>query len=87
MRLVRLAHHQREPELPAAFLREREAYQSPPIARHEIHVLGADPLGGHDEVALVLAILVIHDDGHLALAQIREDLVDRVHRSFLLFMS
>ncbi len=36
------------------------------MTRHEADVLGGDQLRSHYEVALVLAILVIHDDHELA---------------------
>ena len=70
-----------KPQLPAALPREREADEPAPVARHEIHVLGPHAVGRHDEVALVLAILIVHDHRHLAAAQIVENLVDAVHRS------
>ena len=80
MRAVRLAHHERQPQLPAALAREREADEPAAVARHEIDVLGAHAVGRHDEIALVLAILIVHDHRHLAAAQVLENLVDRVHR-------
>ena len=42
--------------------------------------LGSGKLGGHDEVALVLAILVVHDDDDASRAQLGEDLRHRIDR-------
>ncbi|MNC24362.1 hypothetical protein D3C75_724150 [compost metagenome] len=47
---------------------------------HEVDVLGAHALGGHDQVAFVLAILVIHENDHLALANVLDQLGDIVER-------
>ncbi|RNC80459.1 MAG: hypothetical protein ED559_01205 [Phycisphaera sp.] len=47
------------------------------LAHHEVDRLGGDELGGHHDVALVLAVLVVRENDHLALSEIREDLVNR----------
>ena len=39
----------------------------------EIHGGGRDVLRGHDEVALVLAVGVVHDDDHFTLAEVGND--------------
>ncbi len=75
---IGLAHHQRQTQLAAAVACEREANQSSPVTRHEVHVLGPHELGGHDEVTLVLAVLVVHDDDHPASTDVLEQLVDGI---------
>jgi len=34
------------------------------VADHEGDRIGRHALGGHDEITLVLAILIVHDDDH-----------------------
>ena len=51
-------------------LAEREADEPPPVRRHEVDGLGRHELGGHRQVALVLAILVVDEDDHLAGADV-----------------
>ena len=53
-----------------------EAHEPAALLGHEVHLLGGRELRGHREVALVLAVLVVADDDHLALAQIVERLGD-----------
>src|SRR5262249_27399015 len=60
----------------------READQAARVRRHEVDVLGRDELGREHEVALVLAILVVDQDHHLAGADLVEgagDTFDRAH--------
>jgi hypothetical protein len=45
---------------------------------HEIHGGRTDALGGHDEIALVLAIGVIDHDDHASLAQVGEGGLNRI---------
>ena len=71
-----LAHHHGEAELVAAVLGERQADEPPPVRRHEVDVLGGDALGRDAEVALVLAILVVHEDDHAAGANLLQRLFD-----------
>ena len=47
------------------------------MAREEVDLLRRDELGGEDEVALVLAVLVVDQDDHLAGAQVGDDVGDR----------
>ena len=75
---IGFADHQRQAKLLATLPSEGQADQPPAVARHEIDVGGAHPAGGHDQVALVFAGLVIQDDGHLAVAQVGDDFLDRV---------
>ena len=75
---VRITHHERQPQLAAALARQGEADQAPAVSRHEVHVLRSYAIRGHDQIAFILAVLVIHDYGHFAAAQVFEDLVDRI---------
>ena len=54
------------PELRDALLGQRQADEPAPLARHEVDRLGRDQIGGHHQVALVLAILVVDEDHHPA---------------------
>ena len=58
-------------------LRQRQADQAAAFAHHEVDVFGPHLLGGHDEIAFVLAILVVDDDDHAAGADLFEDFGDR----------
>ena len=62
-RLVVRDHHA-QPELVAALRRERQADQPAAVRGHEVDGLGRDVLGGHAEVALVLAVRGVDDDDH-----------------------
>src|SRR4029453_16982639 len=64
------------PELVAALGREREADQPASVLGHEVDRVGRDELGGDREAALVLAVLVVDDDDHLALADVLDRLLD-----------
>ena len=75
-RLV-LDRHRREVQLRAALRREREAHEAAALLGHEVDALRAGELRGHGEVALVLAVLVVADDDHLALAQVVQRIGDR----------
>ena len=48
--------------------RQRQADQAAAEARHEVDGLGRDMVGGDDQVALVLAVLVVDEDDHAAAA-------------------
>ncbi len=86
-RLV-LERHELESELVAASGRQREADPAPGLTGHEVHGFRRGELRGHDEVALVLTVLVVDDDDHLPgrdvlerLLDGREGLLARLHRS------
>ena len=70
-----LAHHHGEPEPLALVLGERQADESAPVRRHEVDVLGRDALGGDAEIALVLPVLVVHEDDHAPGANLRRALL------------
>ena len=62
-------------------LGERQADEAAAVLGHEVDGLGRDLLGGHDEVALVLAILVVDEDDHLAGADVVDRALDPRDRS------
>jgi hypothetical protein len=70
--VLRVRHHHREAELPQALLGHRQADQPAAMGGHEVDGLGAALLGGHAQVALVLPILVVHEDHHPAGANLFE---------------
>ena len=80
---MRLADHERQPQLAAAFGGQREADEAAAESRHEVDVIGAHLLRRHDEVAFVLAILVVHDHHHAPGGDVGEDLFDAVERFHL----
>ena len=47
---------------------------------HEVDVFGLAAFGGHDQVAFVLAVFVIHEDDHLALADVFNQFFDAIER-------
>ena len=46
------------------------------VAQHEVDLFGSNHLGSRDEVALVLAVLIIHDDDKLPLSEVVERRLD-----------
>ena len=56
--------------------RHRHAQPAAGLADHEVDRLGRDVLGGDDEVALVLAVFVVHEDDHAAGAKFVQGFVD-----------
>ena len=83
-----VADHRRQAQLFAALARQRQADQSPRLARHEVDVFGPHFFGGHDEVAFVLAVFVVDDDDHAAGADFVDDFADRreAHERSLKYM-
>ncbi len=74
-RLV-VARHRRQVELRAALRREREADQAAAFLGHEVDALSRSELRRERKIALILAVLVVADDDHLALAQVGDRLLD-----------
>ena len=64
-RVVHL-HHRRQMQARRFLGRQRRAEDAAGVADHEGDLLRLRLLGGHDQVALVLAILVVDDDDQLA---------------------
>ena len=80
---VRLAvdrDHLRQLQARELLLFHRHADDAAGVADHEGHRLGSRMFGGHDEVALVLPVLVVHDDDHASGAQFGEDFPERAER-------
>jgi hypothetical protein len=78
---IGVADHQRQAQLAAALAGQRQADQAAAIAGHEVHVGRAHQAGGHDQVAFVLPVLVVHDHDHASGAQVGEDFLDGVERA------
>ena len=53
-----------------------------PKLRHEIDGGGRGVLRGHDKVAFVFAVGVVHDDDHFAFAEVGDDGFDVVEQFF-----
>ena len=62
--------HHRQLEALDLLLGQREADEPAPVRRHEVDGVGRHELGGHRQVALVLAVLVVDEDDHLAGAHV-----------------
>ncbi len=62
-----------EVESVAVAFAEGEAEVSAGDGEHEVDGLGRDMLSGEDEVALVLAIFIVDEDDHLAVADVVQD--------------
>ena len=71
-----------EVELAAAADRHRYAEHAAGVLEHEVDLLGGNHFGGDDEVALVLAVLVIDDNHEFALAEILQCLLYTVKLYF-----
>ncbi len=71
-----LGHHHRDAQLLEPAADERHADETASVFGHEVDGFGRDHLGGHGEVAFVLAILVIHDDDHLSGADVGDGFFD-----------
>ncbi|MBA7608842.1 hypothetical protein ES703_16025 [subsurface metagenome] len=59
-------YHGRQSQLLGPLLGKRYTDKSPPIAHHEVDVFRAGLLRQHDEIPLILTLLIIRDDYHLA---------------------
>ena len=66
LRLGVLADHERQLELVGPLGQQRHADDARGVGQEEGDLLGRDRLGRHDEVALVLAVLVVDHDHDLA---------------------
>ena len=79
--------HHRQLDAVDLVLGEGHADEAAPVGGHEVDGLGRDELGGHRQVALVLAVLVVDEDDHLAGAHVGDGAgdafgqlrVDRAH--------
>ena len=70
-------HHERQLELVEALRHEGHADEPRGVLQEERDLLRRGELGGHHEIALVLAVLVVDDDHHLAASDRRDGILDR----------
>ena len=70
-------HHQRDVERVQALPLTRHADDPSTVGRHEVDGLGRRLLRGHDEVALVFAVGVVHHDHHPATPDVIHRFLDR----------
>ena len=73
------SRHRRQVELPRSRFGDRHADQATTIFGHEIDRLGRDAIRGHDQIALVLAVLFVDEDRHAAGLELRDDLGSGAH--------
>ena len=57
-------------EFLAAFYRDRGAEYAAGVLQHEVHLLGCNLLSSDDQVALILAVLVVDDNHEFAFSEI-----------------
>ena len=76
--------HRRQVEAVGVGLGHRHADVAGRVADHERDQLGRGQLGGEDEVALVLAVLVVDDDDGLAGLDVGDRALDRVESQRLM---
>src|SRR5207245_9064368 len=55
-----------------------QADQASPVHGHEVDGVGRDLLGGHDEVAFIFSVFVIHQDDHAAISDVSNGVFNRV---------
>ena len=68
-RRVVLRHHRIEPQFARMVGAERRADDARRVADHERHLFGRAERGGDEQVALVLAVVVVGDGDHLAFGE------------------
>ena len=78
VRLGVVRHHLRQPQVIQPLARHRHADDAAGVAHKKRDRFRRDLLGRHDQVALVLAILVVHQDHDLAGLDARDDVLDGV---------
>ena len=67
-----IAHHQGQIQLPCPLRCDRHADQATGFRGKEINDLWRGFLGGNDQVAFILTVLIIHQDDHAAGADVIE---------------
>ena len=75
-RVLGVGNHHPEVETLELVLGHRQADEAATVHGHEVDGLGGDEFGRHAEVALVLAVLVVDQDDHLAGTDILEGFLD-----------
>jgi hypothetical protein len=73
-----VVHHEREVQLPATLLGEREADEPARMGRHEVDRFRRHEVGGEQEVALVLAIFRVGEHDHAPEADVVDQFLRRV---------
>ena len=72
-----LRDHRRQVEAPRVLGGDRHADQAAAVPRHEVDLFGRDEIGGEDEVALVLAVLLVDEHDHAPGLEVGDDLGNR----------
>ena len=75
-RIALVALDERQTELPHALLGEREGDEPAGPRSHEVDRFGRCALRRHEEIALVLAVLVVDENHHAPLPHVRQNLLD-----------
>src|SRR5580765_5708914 len=72
-------------EFVAALFSKWQADQPTSVTSHEVDYFRCRLLGGTDKIAFILAILVVNDDNHFAVANVGDGFVNgcKRHKSFL----
>jgi hypothetical protein len=73
-----VADHHRQAQTLAVLLAQGQADETAPVLGHEVHGLRGHAIGRHQQIALVLAILVVHDHDHPPLTELFDDLFGTV---------
>src|SRR5712691_1459189 len=71
-----LAHHHGDLQLIETLGQHGHAHEPAAVHDHEVDGLGSDPVGGHEEVTLVLAILIVHHHDDLPRADVPHRVLD-----------
>ncbi|MNQ88269.1 hypothetical protein D3C85_1035260 [compost metagenome] len=71
-------HHLLQAQALAVLLGQGQADQPPCFTGHEADGLGVAAFGGDQQVAFVFAVFVVHQQDHLALAVVLENVFDAV---------
>ena len=58
----------------------RQANQPAPVGRHEVDRRGIGKLRRDYQIAFILAVLMVHQNEHTALARVFDDVLDRRDR-------
>ena len=67
-------NHQGHVELVQPLAQDGHAQQAPGLGDHKVDGVGSDGFGSHNEVALVLSLLVVYDYEELALTYVIQGL-------------
>ena len=72
--------HEGQMEFVGHIGRKGETHESAGVTGHEVHGVGVDAFGGHDEMAVAFTIVVVHDNDHAAVADVVHGLFDGAKR-------